>query len=228
MPANPVIATTIGFFGKLPGAGDFVVRSFERPLVASLTAWADTLVQHLRRGAGEEWAPVFDRLQPVAWVAAEGVCGPTAFAGLMRPSMDRVGRRYPLVVGVALPPGSRVVQAAAAAQGWFDYMDGLVEDTWSSSLGVEALSAALAEAPPFPDAGGDPGAVAEPIAAGGWHIRWSGRPRRPDLASHIMDAAAAANMGRYSLFWAGPLKEGVDVLIVPGLAGPDQILALAL
>ncbi|MBM3546281.1 MAG: type VI secretion system-associated protein TagF [Alphaproteobacteria bacterium] len=228
MPSNPVIATTIGFFGKLPATGDFVVRGFERPVVSALTVWTDQLVSHLRRGAGEDWAAVFDRLQPIAWVAGEGVCGPGVFAGLMRPSMDRVGRRYPLIVGVALRPGRRVVPIAAAAQGWFDYVTGLIGDTWSPGLSVETLTAALVEAPPFPDTGEDGGAIAEPIAAGGWHVRWAGRPRAQDLSAEMFDAAAAAALGRHSLFWVGPMVGGADVLIVPGLASADQLLALAL
>jgi type VI secretion system protein ImpM len=228
MPPNPVIATTIGFFGKLPGAGDFVVRGFDRPLVAALTSWTDMLVSHLKLGAGDEWTAVFDRLQPVAWVAGAGVCGAAPFAGLIRPSMDRVGRRYPLIVGLSLPPDARVAPTASAGQGWFDYLDGLVYDAWSPGLGAEALAAALAEAPPFPEVARDVSMIAEPVKGGGWHVRWSGETRPRDLAAYLLDATAGAGLARHSLFWTGPLQDGGDVLIVSGMPTADQLLAMAL
>ncbi len=228
MPPNPVISTTIGFFGKLPGAGDFVVRGFDRPLVTALTQWTDKLVGHLKLGAGDDWTTVFDRLHPVAWVADQGLCGSAPFAGLMRPSLDRVGRRYPLIVGVSLPSDARVAPTAAAGRAWFDYLEGLLYDAWSPGLGAEALAEALAEAPPFPEIHRGASAAAEPIRSGGWHLRWSGEPRAQDLAAHLLNATASAAIGRHSLFWTGPLKEGGDVLIVPGMATADQLLALAL
>ena len=43
-----------------------------------------------------------------------GVCGPEGLTGLLVPSFDRVGRRFPLTVAVALPTVTALAGLPAA------------------------------------------------------------------------------------------------------------------
>lgn len=99
---------SFGLFGKMPSHGDFVSRG----LSAGLTQQLDQLVQ----GAlGAAVARVGDARQVMSQAAPlmvsfrPGAMGPAGFAGLWYPSHDRVGRVFPLCIGMECDAGqSRV------------------------------------------------------------------------------------------------------------------------
>lgn len=89
-------ALRFGLYGKLPAIGDFVVRGLSRSQVAPLDQW-------LQAGLGALQQSDPDWLQPYlvapAWcfVLPRGIWGETALCGALIPSVDRVGRYFPLV-----------------------------------------------------------------------------------------------------------------------------------
>lgn len=86
------------WYGKIPGAGDFVSRRLPRELAEWWERWVQQGMNTMRgRGADEieryyTVAPVWNFLIP----AGAGVA--CVQAGCLAPSCDRVGRYYPLVV----------------------------------------------------------------------------------------------------------------------------------
>jgi len=105
-------AAAAGWYGKLPGLGDFVMR---RLPPAFVNRWDDWLQQGLRgmRDSPRSDVPV---LAPVRrfWLGA-GVVDAGAWAGLLMPSSDRAGRRFPLTVA---QPMATLAQSIAA-RAWF-------------------------------------------------------------------------------------------------------------
>lgn len=102
MPATE----SIGFHGKLPGVGDFVQRrlpaSFVQPWDTHFSVCLDTVRQQL----GERWPSAYRSSGLRAFALGPGVCGAQAWAGIVGPGEDRVGRCFPLTVALALPhPG---------------------------------------------------------------------------------------------------------------------------
>ena len=58
---------------------------------------------------------------------AEGVCGSGAYAGVMVPSVDRVGRYFPLTLAVQLNTEDCLLELASeAARNWFDAAEALL------------------------------------------------------------------------------------------------------
>ena len=64
----------------------------------------------------------FLRRRASAWrfVCAAGACGPEPVIGLMVPSVDRVGRYFPLTLVVNLPPDVNPIAAIDASAAFFD------------------------------------------------------------------------------------------------------------
>lgn len=91
---NPALA----LFGKLHGHGDFVHAGNTGPAVLEMREWVEGGVARAASHPG--FAAQFDKGTAFAFVyrstAAEGRC----FVGVMTPSRDAVGRRFPLVVGL--------------------------------------------------------------------------------------------------------------------------------
>ena len=94
----------VGFFGKLPSHGDFLRRRASDAFVDAWDAWLRECLAASREALGERWLDVY--LTSPAWrfVCAAGTCGPAPVIGLMVPSVDRVGRYFPLTLVAEAAP----------------------------------------------------------------------------------------------------------------------------
>jgi type VI secretion system protein ImpM len=88
------MSSSCGFFGKLPARGDFVRAGLPREFVARWDGWLSGVLPAVLEATGDGW------LQAPVWrfCLAPGVCGVDAVAGLLFPSADKVGRRFPLTL----------------------------------------------------------------------------------------------------------------------------------
>lgn len=89
-------APTYGYFGKLPHSGDFLRAGLSPGFVTGWDGWLQDTLLTARAALGEE--PWFSRyLTAPIWrfATAPGLCGPRGAAGMVMPSLDRVGRRFP-------------------------------------------------------------------------------------------------------------------------------------
>ena len=94
----------VGVLGKHPGYGDFVRHGIEEPIADELTNWIDTTLTEVRDQLKADWADFWDNGQELRFWLGRGILGHTTI-GIFRPSRDRVGRRYPLILmaqGVAV------------------------------------------------------------------------------------------------------------------------------
>ena len=92
-----------GWFGKLPTSGDFVTRRVHPYFIEPWDAWLNAMLAGSRERLGDGWRDTF--LSAPAWrfVLAPGVIGQDGWAGLIVPSVDSVGRYFPLTVVSELP-----------------------------------------------------------------------------------------------------------------------------
>ena len=98
-----VTEVEVGLYGKLPSHGDFLQR---RVPPGFLTPWDEWLQQGLaasRATLADQWTSTC-RTSPVwRFALSASACGRAAIAGLMGPSVDRVGRFFPLTLMWTLP-----------------------------------------------------------------------------------------------------------------------------
>jgi len=85
-----------GFCGKLPARGDFVRAGLPRDFVDAWDAWLSEVMSASQAAAGNAWLPAFLEAPVWRFVLPAGLCGAGAVVGLMLPSVDRVGRYFPL------------------------------------------------------------------------------------------------------------------------------------
>jgi type VI secretion system protein ImpM len=112
----------LGWYGKLPAVGDFSARGLDGSLLTILGDWCaqgmETISTH---NGGEDWREAY-MLSPVwSFVMNAEVWSDEPLAGCMAPSVDRVGRCYPLIIvrsiingelGRILPPRNDWLQRA--------------------------------------------------------------------------------------------------------------------
>jgi type VI secretion system ImpM family protein len=112
----------VGFFGKLPGTGDFVQRRLPPAFVAAWDAAFEAGVNAARAAFAADWRAVWQVAPVWRFVLSPGVCGATAWAGVTGPSVDRVGRAFPMVVAAAVADAQALTRIAHDAGGWFDLL----------------------------------------------------------------------------------------------------------
>jgi len=119
----------VGLFGKLPSHGDFLRRRVSDHFVDAWDAWLRQCISKSQAALGDRWVDVY--LTSPAWrfVAASGAIGPFPVIGLMVPSVDRVGRFFPLTLVAELPDDVSLVAAANASTPFFEAAERLLIDT---------------------------------------------------------------------------------------------------
>jgi len=129
-----------GWFGKLPSLGDFASRRLPDVFVGGWDRWLQAGLARAREEDGD-WLSGY-LVAPIRrfWLAP-GVLGPAGWAGLVMPSVDRVGRHFPLTVARPLQP----LAAALAARHWYDALDGAARQVLDLDYTVDDFEQALTE-----------------------------------------------------------------------------------
>jgi type VI secretion system protein ImpM len=109
----------IGLYGKVPARGDFVRLGLPGPFVEKWDDWLQHAMAGSRKQMGSAWLPAY--LESPVWRFAlpEGQCGDRPALGLFLPSVDRVGRYFPLTFAAVFPAGAGLPTPAEAAP-WLD------------------------------------------------------------------------------------------------------------
>lgn len=219
---------TPGFFGKLPGRGDFVTRRLPRPMVQTWDQWLAQGIESSQQALGGRWLEVYLSSPLWRFHLTPGVCGDSAWAGIMMPSVDRVGRYFPLTVAVAVPRhvgASRFLREGAS---WFEHAESLmlsVLDEHQHGFDLDGFSAAVA-------ALGQPAANSDSLGP----LPVAGAPVRVEVADvedvapvHDVIASAAFHAAhpQVTVWWtSGSEHVAPCMLYASGLPAPDYFASM--
>lgn len=117
--AQALVAPALpGWFGKLPGMGDFAHRRLPEAFRERLDHWLhDGLLRLRDRHA--DWTDRY--LAGPLWffVLGDGVAGARGWLGVLMPSVDGVGRYFPFVVAAECTTPLQDIDDASAAWQWW-------------------------------------------------------------------------------------------------------------
>ncbi len=137
----------VGLFGKLPARGDFVRAGLPGDFVAAWDGWLQHVIADSRARMGADWLPAFLEAPVWRFALAPGLCGAAAASGLWLPSVDRVGRYFPLTLAAMLPMAAADWLDAAEAAGRAALeTDATPEEVLRRLPGVAAAPGAVAPA----------------------------------------------------------------------------------
>jgi type VI secretion system protein ImpM len=106
-PVASLAGATIGFCGKLPVRGDFVTSRLPRSFVDPWYDWLQHGLATSRKALGDEWEPAWNEAPIWRFALAAGICGPDTVLGLWMPSIDRIGRQFPITFAAIVQDGDR-------------------------------------------------------------------------------------------------------------------------
>jgi type VI secretion system protein ImpM len=114
-----------GFYGKIPTKGDFVQRSLNRAFTNNWDNWLQGCMDNSRAQLGADWLAKY--LVSPLWRFAlpPGIFCDNALVGVIMPSVDSVGRHFPLTLALELPPQQELFQFAISHDKWFEGLEDL-------------------------------------------------------------------------------------------------------
>jgi len=135
-----------GLFGKLPAKRDFVAANAPRRFLEIWEPWLQAGVATSRQLLGATWIEAYNRA-PIwrYWLGAD-FCG-EATIGAFMPSVDGVGRSFPLTIFVGEGEASLLPPELEANDQWCERAETILLDALDPNASFEAIAAAAAAMP---------------------------------------------------------------------------------
>jgi type VI secretion system protein ImpM len=203
----------VGFYGKLPGAGDFVRRRLPSTFIDSWDRHFQRAIETGRRELDGAWSDAW--WQGPAWrfMLPAQVCGNDAWTGLIGPATDRLGRAFPMVLAARCTAGD--VSGVLGNAAWFDALERVYASAQREAVSVETFDARVAALPDPQRGAMDQAALwrALPWDGGEWQLTTG-----EGTATGMMLAGAWAQIslrpGAWCLWWR---ETGSNLLATRGL-----------
>jgi type VI secretion system protein ImpM len=229
------VAIDVGFFGKLPSHGDFLRRRVSDAFVGVWDGWLQECLAASRAELGDRWLDVYLTSPVWRFACAANACGPAPIVGVMVPSVDRVGRYFPLTLVAELPHDAPIVSAAQRAGAFFDAAERLVLETLENDhvdfdrfeSQLTQLGDRLESVPLRPDVVLEPGGSPLESAADGWQIPIASANELGSMFEQVLTQHLSLLYEPMVLWWTdGSAKVQPSCLLIKGLPHPDAFASL--
>lgn len=132
-----------GFFGKVTSHGDFVARRLPPSFQLPWDEWLQAGLRESRLALGPAWLPTYLSSPIWRFALAPGVCGEQGWAGLLMPSVDKVGRHFPLTLAAPLTGAATTLDCAMHGHSWYDSLEDLALSSLGEDFSLEGFDTAL-------------------------------------------------------------------------------------
>jgi len=216
-----------GFFGKIPSLGDFVTRDLPRDFLDTWDDWLQQSVAASKSALGDAWLNTYLNSPIWRFVLLPGVCGERGWAGILMPSVDKVGRYFPLTFASSLGDGVQPFHVIEAGTGWFTAAEDLALSVLQEeSVDVDALQSSMVT---LDNAVMQLGDDTNPTLNGGeWGLRLTGVTNQT-ISSAVCHELVRFQVGPYSVWWTQDSEDLPSMgLVAPNLPNPlsfAQLLA---
>lgn len=133
----------LGYYGKTPHRGDFVRFNLPQSFVK---VWDDWLQHILVQGeqSHDNWSDIYHRAPAYRFVLSSGIAGNETWIGLLQPSQDKVGRRFPFCIAMSMPETALPCVSVTAQTHWFADAEKLMTLVLSADYPFDNLQQDLA------------------------------------------------------------------------------------
>lgn len=209
-----------GFFGKLRSNGDFVARRMPPAVRDCFDQWLQAALVQSRIALGEAWLATWLSSPLWRFVAAPGVCGEQAWAGVMMPSHDRVGRCFPLLLAAPVDGMPSLQDCLSVHSGWFERLEELALSTLEDGFSLEGFDNALTGLTAALSASGSSGTGCVPAPP-------AGAAEVTTLSAGLLPALANRATAGTSAWWTdGSSQVAPSLALCSGLPSPTSFASL--
>jgi type VI secretion system protein ImpM len=131
-----------GLYGKLPAKRDFVAANVSRRFLEVWEPWLQSGMATSRQILGESWREIYLRAPIWRFWLGANFCG-GAVMGAFMPSIDGIGRYFPLTIALDESEGSLPPPEIEANEAWFDAVETILLDALHPDCAFEEAAAAV-------------------------------------------------------------------------------------
>ncbi|MCI0733746.1 MAG: type VI secretion system-associated protein TagF [Methylococcaceae bacterium] len=106
--------------------------------------WLQSAVLASREQMGENWLQTYLTSPLWRFVLSSGLCGSQRWAGVLMPSVDRVGRYFPLTIVTAVQGDSGLPDLLFSSGSWFDRIEDLALTALDNDFDLDGFETSLA------------------------------------------------------------------------------------
>jgi type VI secretion system protein ImpM len=128
-----------GFYGKLPVVGDFVSRRLSREFITPWDQWLQSSMAASREQLSQQWLNSYLTSPLWRFVLGPGLFGQSGWMGILMPSVDKVGRYFPLTLALAVPDNTDVPALFTANNDWFSKLESAALSALEDNLDLNDL-----------------------------------------------------------------------------------------
>jgi type VI secretion system protein ImpM len=217
-----------GFYGKLPSLGDFVSRRLPAELVQPWDLWLRESLASSRAQLEDAWLETYLTSPLWRFVLTPGVAGRTGWAGVLMPSVDRVGRYFPLTLACPLQTGIDPLRVLAAPD-WFERSEAVMLAGLEEDRSVEDFDALIQDLGVPIDLlpGLGSAAATAQVRSNAWRIDAASPSELGSICSTVLTRALEQVFCAYSLWWSsGSEQVAPSFLVCQGLPPTEGFSAL--
>ncbi|CAM3826934.1 type VI secretion system-associated protein TagF [Parendozoicomonas haliclonae] len=142
----PAAKRISGFYGKLPAHGDFIDRGLPVGFINGWDQWLQQSVSASREQYGESWLDIYLTSPIWRFALTAGVIDNRAWAGILVPSVDRVGRYFPITIAMPLAADERPATFLAENEDLFSHWEQVALQALQESLVADEVDERLVRA----------------------------------------------------------------------------------
>jgi len=216
-----------GYHGKLPAKGDFVTRRLPRGFLDPWDSWLQDAIGGSRARMGEGWLDAYLTSPIWRFALSAGLCGEAATAGVVMPSVDRVGRYFPLTIAALLPVGVDLLAVPVAAAAWFDTSEELVRSALADVFDFDGFDAQVgALGSPMAGEAGPAAAAAIAESGSGLRVAIPAAGAVDQAYRQLAARSLGASYPHCSLWWtAGSQDVAATLIVCKGLPSAEGFAA---
>jgi type VI secretion system protein ImpM len=136
--------TIPGWYGKLPSLGDFASRRLPAEFIRTWDEWLQEVLRATRARLGEGWLDRYLTMPIWRFMLLPGLVEKSGWTGVLMPSVDRVGRQFPLTLAVALSSDAGAAHAVFESADWFADLEDAALGVLDPTRAPDDLEMALA------------------------------------------------------------------------------------
>jgi type VI secretion system protein ImpM len=218
---NPLANGRIpGFYGKIPALGDFVSRRLPRSFIAPWETWLQEVITNSRDQLGDIWLDHYLTSPLWRFTLSPGICGEHAWAGILMPSVDRVGRYYPFTLAGQLDPYCNIFLFMERSEAWYSRLEEIALSCLEDDFRMEALEQQLrtTEIPLMESAAPKEESGNNRSLSNAWHASLDAPASLRALYPQFLPQLMKKMLFAYSLWWTeGSERIEPSLLICQGL-----------
>jgi len=144
---DSAIGQAVGWHGKLPTVGDFASRRLDSEFIRIWDDWVSYGLARLRTISDCPWLDAYLSSPTWRFILTPGFLSAPlhtqVWTGVVMPSVDKVGRYYPLTLACPLPQIQTDAVTQAALWSWLHRLEDLAVDALQEDWSIETLESEL-------------------------------------------------------------------------------------